>query len=44
MRIAFGEPWTRLAVILAAVALCTGLSGLVFKNRRLRARYSARSP
>jgi hypothetical protein len=44
MRIAFGEPWTRLAVILAAVALFTGLSGLVFNNRRLRARYSGHSP
>ena len=44
MRIAFGEPWTRLAVILAAVALFTGLSGLVFYNRRLRARYSGHSP
>jgi hypothetical protein len=39
MRIAFGEPWTRLALILGAVALFTGLSGLVFRNRKLRARY-----
>ena len=30
MRMAFGEPWTRLAFILGAVALFTGLSGLVF--------------
>ena len=39
MRIAFGEPWTRLAIILGAVALFTALSGLVFKNRKLAARY-----
>ena len=41
MRIAWGEPWTRLAVILGTVALLTALSGLVFKNSSLRARYSA---
>ena len=40
MRIAFGEPWLRLAIILGAVALFTGLSGLVFRNNKLRARYS----
>ena len=39
MRIAFGEPWTRLALILGAVALFTGLSGLVFRNHKLRGRY-----
>jgi len=39
MRIAFGEPWLRLAIILGAVALFTGLSGLVFSNRKLRFRY-----
>ena len=39
MRIAFGEPWMRLAVILGAVALFTGLSGLVFRSGKLRARY-----
>jgi hypothetical protein len=39
MRIAFGEPWMRLAFILGAVALFTGLSGLIFRNRKLRARY-----
>jgi hypothetical protein len=43
MRIAFGEPWTRLAVILGAVALFTGLSGLVFINRKLRARYAGKT-
>ena len=39
MRIAFAEPWMRLAVILGAVALFTGLSGLVFRSGKLRARY-----
>jgi hypothetical protein len=43
MRLAFGEPWVRLAVILGAVALFTGLSGLVFNSRRLRERYIGRS-
>jgi len=41
MRIAFGEPWTRLAVILGAVALFTGCSGLVFRCSKIRARYAA---
>jgi len=39
MRIAFGEPWLRLAIILGAVALFTGLSGLVFRNGKLRAHF-----
>ena len=39
MRIAFEQPWTRLAFILVAVALFTGLSGLVFRSGKLRARY-----
>ena len=39
MRIAFGEPWTRLALILGAVALFTGLSGLVFRSKSLRDYY-----
>ena len=43
MRIAFGEPWARLAVILGAVALFTGLSGLVFRSRKLRVRYKGES-
>ena len=42
MRIAFGEPWARLAVILGTVALFTGLSGLVFRNRALRARFNGK--
>jgi len=40
MRIAWDQPWTRLAVILLALALFTALSGLVFRARSLRARYS----
>ncbi len=39
MRIAWGEPWTRLAVILGTVALLTALSGLVFKSRKLKGFY-----
>ena len=39
MRIAWNEPWTRLAVILGGVALFTLLSGLVFSNRKLRSFY-----
>ena len=39
MRIASGEPWTRLAVILGSVAVLTGLSGLIFRNRKLRTFY-----
>jgi hypothetical protein len=39
VRIAFGDPWLRLALILGAVALFTGLSGLVFRNGKLRAFY-----
>ena len=42
MRIAFGEPWTRLAVILGAVALFTGLSGLVFRTKKLADFYKAK--
>jgi hypothetical protein len=39
MRMAFGEPWTRLALILSAVALFTALAGGVFRLRALRERY-----
>ena len=39
MRIAWDQPWTRLAIILGAVALLTALSGLVFNNRKLRSYY-----
>ena len=39
MRIAWDQPWTRLAIILSAVALFTALSGLVFNSKALCARY-----
>jgi len=39
MRIAWEQPWTRLAIILGAVALFTLTSGLVFKSARLRVYY-----
>ena len=39
MRIAWDQPWTRLALILGTVALLTALSGLVFNNRKIRAFY-----
>mgnify|MGYP000158004496 FL=1 len=39
MRIAWDEPWTRLALILGGVALFTALSALVFQARRLKAFY-----
>ena len=41
MRIAWEQPWTRLAVILGTVALLTALSGLVFRSRKLAARYAS---
>jgi hypothetical protein len=44
MRIAFEQPWGRLAAILGAVALLTALSALVFRNRMLRRRYRAEPP
>ena len=39
MRIAWDQPWARLALILGTVALLTALSGLMFNNRKLRAFY-----
>jgi len=36
MRIAWDQPWTRLALILGTVALLTAFSGLAFNNRGLR--------
>jgi hypothetical protein len=39
MRIAFDQPWGRLAVILGAVAAVTALSALVFQSAALRSRY-----
>ena len=43
MRIAWDQPWTRLAVILGAVAVFTALSGLVFRNKKLGSRYQPKS-
>lgn len=40
MRMEFGMPWTRLAIILGIVALFTAFSSLVFRSRALRKRYS----
>jgi hypothetical protein len=40
VRMEFGMPWTRLAIILGAVALFTACSSLVFRNKTLRKRYS----
>ena len=42
VRMQFGAPWTRMAVIIGAVALFTALSGLVFHGRGLKTRYSLR--
>jgi len=40
-RIALGEPWARMAIILVAVAAVTMLSALVFRLRAVRAHYGA---
>ena len=40
LRIDMDMPWLRMAVILAAVALFTALSALVFRTAALRSRYS----
>lgn len=40
-RMASGEPWMRMVIILSAVALFTALSALVFRSRGLRERYRA---
>lgn len=42
MRIAWEQPWTRMAIILGAVALFTALSALVFSSRKMRARYCSK--
>lgn len=39
MRISSGMPWTRMAIILGAVALFTALSSLVFRSKALRNRF-----
>ena len=41
MRIEFGMPWTRMAIIMGAVAMFTAFSSLVFRGKTLRKRYSA---
>lgn len=40
LRIEYGQPWQRMAIILGAVALFTALSCLVFRSKGLRNRYS----
>ena len=40
IRMEYGMPWTRMAIILGAVALFTACSGLVFRSKALRERYS----
>lgn len=40
LRIEFGQPWTRMAIILGAVALFTALSCLVFRSKALRKWFS----
>ena len=39
MRIAWDQPWGRMALILGGVAAFTALSMLVFRTRKLKARY-----
>ena len=43
-RIAAGQPYLRLALILAVVAALTLLAATVFRHRTLRARFRIRSP
>jgi hypothetical protein len=38
-RLALGQPWLRLSIILGAVAVFTAAAALVFRNAALRARY-----
>lgn len=44
IRVAEGLPATRMVIILVAVAAVTGLSALVFRARRARARFRLASP
>lgn len=39
-RMAHGQPWLRMAIILGGVALFTGASALVFRNRQLKKYYN----
>jgi len=43
IRTQLGQPWTRMAIILGAVALFTALSALVFQGRDMARRYRLRS-
>jgi len=38
-RLALGQPWQRMALILLAVAVFTAASALVLNQRRVRQRY-----
>ena len=40
IRMAHGQPWLRMAIILGGVALFTAASAFVFRNRQLRKYYS----
>jgi hypothetical protein len=44
IRQSMGQPWTRLAVILGAVALATGLCALIFRWPAVRARFGLERP
>lgn len=43
-RIAQGQPYTRMVLILAGVALATGLAALVFERAAMRRRYGLAQP
>jgi len=43
MRIAWDQPWTRLAIILGAVALFTAASGFIFRNKKLQGYYQSKN-
>jgi predicted membrane metal-binding protein len=42
-RMTYGQPWLRMAIILGCVALFTGASAFVFRNRQLK-KYYNRAP
>lgn len=39
VRLALGEPWLRMVVILGTVSLLTACSALVFRNRKIREKF-----
>lgn len=43
LRQSMGLPYTRLAIILGAVAIATGLAALIFRLRKVRARFGIRT-